>query len=204
MKYVIAFLLSALVWIPSASANLIVNGSFDQFEQQPTRSWSIYQSLVGWETTAGAGIEVGRYSLYTGSSVESDNPWVVELDSRNNSAMTQVVDILEASYYELSFSYAARTNRADDNVVNVSFDPIDSALASFNETKSSQQGWQSVNYEFWLAPGEYSLTFQGGGISNSYGGLIDAVSLIDVEAPATPLLAGIALFGLMLSRRVKR
>ncbi|TCI02640.1 DUF642 domain-containing protein [Corallincola luteus] len=201
-SFVVSFL--ALLWAPLASANLIVNGSFDQFEQTPTRSWSVYQSLTGWQTTAGSGIEVGKYHLYTSSNPEDDNPWVVELDSYNNSAMQQTVQVEQASLFELSFSYAARTNRPNDNIINVGLLPLSPDLASFNETKRSQQGWQTVSYKIWLQQGAYDLELSAGGISNSLGGLIDNVRLIDVDAPATPLLASLALFGLLLPQLRRR
>lgn len=188
----------------ASSANLITNGNFNDFTgvSQPG-SWGIFAAINGWTTTSGPGIEVGKFGNYVSSRApgQSDD-WVVELDSRGNSAMAQSFTVVDAGYHDLSFWYAPRTNTTGDNLISVSLLPDFADLASFNATRGSQSGWIQFNQRLWLDAQSYTLTFAAGGLSNSLGGVIDGVSLTHVvPAPATLALFGLALLGFGIRRR---
>ena len=61
-----------------ASANLIINGSFEA-NSQANGTWNVYNSLIGWQTAYGPGIELRNNVAGTAS----DGVNFVELDSHN-------------------------------------------------------------------------------------------------------------------------
>ena len=69
----------------SAATNFFTN--FDSLSID-TGSWTVVQSIEGWTTTAGAGIEVQNHAA--GSPYSEPN--LVELDSYNNSTMSRMID----------------------------------------------------------------------------------------------------------------
>ena len=68
----------------SANANLITNGSFEN-PDIPTGTWQVLNSISGWATTVGPGIEIQDH--VAGSPFAGNQH--VELDSNSNSGMIQ-------------------------------------------------------------------------------------------------------------------
>ena len=224
MKPLVSVLLIMLATMPTAMANLITNGDFEDFQLQG-RQWRVFNQLPGWFTSIGPGIEIQRNTIVR---AQSGNQYV-ELDShygRNtNSTMSQLISTEPGQQYLLSFWYRPRTNRGhNDNGINVLWDPWALTTASHHSAafRPSQQvlsidNYKRRQYNFWI-PFSLSLTatsntmvlsFQADGRDNSLGGFIDNVSLTaqqpttstQVPAPATMALLGLALA--WLGRRKK-
>ena len=202
----------------ASASTIVVNGSFEadagpgttknnrtgavNYVDMPTSgpSWGIWDDLPGWTGAGGSGIEV-QTDRTLGSIDSQDGDYYVELDTNRNSSMSQLVS-LDAGVYELSFWYSPRTN-------NPATTGIDYSLgALFSENVSGPSGsyprgvWTEVVERFEvLADGDYLMTFEATGTSNSLGGLLDNVSISAVPLPAGAVLMLTALGALAVGRR---
>lgn len=188
----------------------LVNGGFDDDLGLIGNSWGVFNSINGWTTGSGPGIEVQHSTV-----VDAETPFqYVELDSHNatdsNSSMYQTV-VLLAGDYSLSWMYHARTNNLDDDngiiagVSHASAATIDHSFwkNSISSTYDAQLPdiWTQVNWTFTITnAGDYKLWFGAYGSDNTLGGFIDSVSLAPVPEPATMLLFGTGLVGLVGAR----
>lgn len=216
----IAAIAAAGFAIPATASTLLHNGSFEDspgvngqngndFDTMAVSggSWDIWTDIPGWTTTSGAGIEV-QTDRTLGSIDAQDGDYYVELDSNNNSGMSQDV-YLTTGVYELSFYYSPRTNWDGSNGIEYSVASISGDLASGSVDGpgggTSVGDWTLVETTFAVAQdGIYVLSFDATGTSDSYGGLIDNVSLAPIPLPASGLLL-LAAFGGMgyMTRRRK-
>lgn len=213
-----SFALSMAASMP-ASAGVIF---FDGFESPAEDNWGVYQ-VAGdngdWVAVDGAGIEIQDESLNITDAFEGEQ--YVELDSDNsrgglpgdtNSAMAAFVDFVVGQTYEISFAYKPRTNTRDDNIIElyaVNFDGVDVIaqllLATANETTSTLSDWTVITVLYTVEQGFNGIAFAAGGLDNSLGGFIDAVSVSEVPIPAAlPLFAfGLAGVGAMMRKKRK-
>ncbi|MEO1137120.1 MAG: VPLPA-CTERM sorting domain-containing protein [Pseudomonadota bacterium] len=213
-----ACVLSTIAAAP-ASAGVIF---FDGFESPDEDNWGVYQ-VVGdngdWVAVEGAGIEIQDESIGITSAFEGEQ--YVELDSDNargglpgdtNSAMATFIDFVVGQTYEISFAYKPRTNTANDNIIElfaVNFDGSNIVsqllLATANETTSSLGDWTVISVLFTVQQGFNGIALAAGGLDNSLGGFIDAVSVSEVPIPAAlPLFVfGMAGVGAMMRRKRK-
>ncbi|HOY23754.1 MAG TPA: DUF642 domain-containing protein [Cellvibrio sp.] len=195
-KTIVALLLTGVASL--ANANLIVNGSFEDNIVTNSSTWGVYNSINGWSTLSGAGIEIQRNTIVTAQ----DGKQYVELDSHNNSSMfQQLTGLSVGESYLLSFWYHARTNNAsNDNGIDVSWGtsaPGDLQLAIANETvQSTNNMWVEKTLSLFADQSTMYLTFAATGLNNSLGGFIDNVSLTKVAS--VPESSGLVLFGLGL------
>jgi PEP-CTERM motif len=207
-KTLIAAALCSLMAAPSfamAPADLIVNGSFEETSQAPN-SWSIYQTIPGWETVSpvtGLGIEV-RHGV-AGTAFDRNN--FVELDGNKgpgNTTMTQTVATQAGQLYDLRFFYSPRpgfTNAAS-NGIQVAWNGVDLG-PELTGVGTSQHNWTEVNYQV-MGHGSDMLSFRATGMNDSYGGSLDNVLLIvAVPEPGTYALmaAGLLAVGALARRR---
>lgn len=186
--------------VATANATLLTNGDFDADVNLTGNQWRVYDSIPGWITTSGPGIEVQRNSVVTAQSGSQ----YVELDSNpapGNSSMAQSV-YLDSGWYDLDFFYRPRTGNTNDNGISYGIDNFFNWTV--DATTLTLSGWQEVSQTFYIASannysvyfaalGDYGLT--GG---NTLGGFIDSVSLDSspVPEPTTMLLFGAGLAGL--------
>jgi large repetitive protein len=167
--------------VSQASANLIVNGSFEQPTQFSPGGWALYSSIPGWTSVGQYPIEIGSGATYGVTGYDQKN--VMEMDSTGNAMVQQVLGAAGGSY-QLSFLYAQRVGVSPasgsfdvywNNSLVGSFAPNSTAMTLYSTTVSGT----AMN----------TLEFVGTGIQDSYGALVDNVSLEVVPEPTT-MIAG--------------
>ena len=189
----------------SANANLITNGSFED-PDIPTGTWQVLNSIPGWATSFGPGIEIQDHvagSPYAGNQH-------VELDSHANSGMIQTaITTFQGQQYTLSFAYSPRPGvAATSNGIELYFDNvlIDSFTAS--GIGLGDTAWSIRSYTLTATRTSSLLEFRAVGSNDSLGGYLDDVKF-DVSAvpePCTLLLFGSGLVGLIFGfkRKLKK
>ena len=222
-------LAAALAFASSqAAAATVVNGSFEQDagaaqngQQFNTlangggSSWNVFDSLPGWHLVTGSGIEVQTASTL-GTIDPQDGNHYLELDSYGNSMIAQTISFANVGSYVLSFFYSPRTDNAASNIIDYALlagnEPWGTVLSGSvtgpsNGSPLTQVGlWTEIKTSFnILKAGDYALKFSANGTNDSYGGLIDNVSIAPaaVPVPAAGLLLLGALGGLAALRRRK-
>ncbi|OSP54441.1 hypothetical protein [Pseudoruegeria sp. SK021] len=218
----IGALTGLVLWGLPASAAVVENGSFeDTFSQTgsnygqrfddlmsgPGSSWDVWSSIAGWTTDSGAGIEIQSNRTLTEVDAYDGNHYV-ELDSNSNSSMFQDV-LLDVGHYVMTFFYGPRTNNSGTNGINYSLTGLfQGSVGGPGDTTARTIGfWSQVSEAFNVqTAGTYRLRFGASGLSDSYGGLIDAISIAPTVAPVPlPLpvvLLASGIVGLIAVRRV--
>jgi hypothetical protein len=193
-----------------ASTNLIQNGSFEE-NAIDSGTWKIFynNTLSDWAS--------GQYGieLRNGVAGKAQNGVnFVELDTTQNSWMSQTVTISTAGSYLLSFWYNSRPdngNRPENtDKLSWSFDGKSGEVVK-NYEKDNSKTWSQFTQTFtFSAPTQLALKFSAKGASDSYGGSLDNVSLTRMAAPVPEpesyamLLAGLGLMGAIARRRQQR
>jgi hypothetical protein len=180
-----------------ANAATIVNGSFEA-DLQPNQSWSNYTNLTGWTGGAG-GIEL-RNNV-AGQAEDGVN--FVELDTYQNSLASQVIGVVAGQSYAISFYYSPRTGiAADSNGISVFWDGVQKG--TYTGTTSANDAWVK---ETIFVTGDISgfgtLRFDAVGISDSFGGSLDNISIASVPEASTwaMMIVGFLGVGLVAHRR---
>lgn len=179
-----------------ASANLIVNGSFESVNQ-PSGTWNIYSTLDGWQVGSN-GVEI-RNNV-AGAAYDGAN--FVELDTRANSWISQTFATTAGQTYALSFFYSPRPGvSVTSNPIDVYLNNILTAGATADGTTNTVNAWKDYTQTF-VATGAFTtLTFAAGGTSDSVGGSLDNVSVNATPEPATLSLLLVAAGALGFSTR---
>lgn len=157
----------------AANGELLVNGGFET-NAVPPRGWALVSELAGW-TSSASHIEVWRN--LSGWAAAEGQSWI-ELDAAGSlDRVSQRASTVAGEMLELRMAYSARpgtgaqTNRFDvvwNGTVIDSLAPEGSALTA--------PAWQTKTYRV-RASGTDTLTFVETGTNDSYGTLIDGVSL---------------------------
>ena len=110
MKFMPALRTTAIAAVLGASsfanaATLVQNGSFED-TVLANGTFAIFNSLPGWTTDTGNGIEVRNNAV--GTAQDGNN--FVELDTRANSSMMQTISTVLGQVYQLTFWYSPRIN----------------------------------------------------------------------------------------------
>ena len=201
MKNLIIITAALLAALGSAQAasSIVVDGSFEQ-QAQATGTWAVYQTLPGWTTFAGSGIE-----LRNGVAGDASNGKnYVELDSHSNSGMAQTLTTLAGSFYTLSFDYSARAGiAAASNGIEVLWNGASIATVTADGKGSFGNDWHLYSYNL-LGTGSDVLGFRAVGTSDGFGGSLDSVSVTAaIPEPSTyaMMFAGLVAIGFSLRRR---
>lgn len=212
--------LAAAVAMPASAASLVVNGSFETGVPGNTTglnngalfgnlnnsgpSWDRWTSINGWTTTSGSGIEI--QSNRTLDTIDAqDGTHYVELDSNSNSSMAQTLS-LGVGKYLLSFWYSPRTPDPATNGIEYAIGSIAGGKAKNGVPVGANVGtWVQIKTLFDVVKaGDYKLQFAAVGANDTYGGLIDNVSVAPVPLPAAGFGLMAALGGLAAIRRRRK
>jgi len=210
MKSNLATTFLALSLAGGAQAGLIINGDFEDF-QLTGNHWGVFDSIPGWETTMGDGIEIQRNTIV---NAQSGNQYI-ELDTYGNSALSQALHLHAGAGYQLSFYYMPRTDGDNnDNGVGIywdlfegdfsSFDPMNEILRIDDLKRKDMPNWSEYSIQLETPSDLMALSFAGLGANNSLGGFIDNVRLQTVPEPATLAIFGFGLAGIAGTRILKR
>ncbi|RYE61473.1 MAG: PEP-CTERM sorting domain-containing protein, partial [Oxalobacteraceae bacterium] len=172
-----AFVVVATSAIPASAATTF----FTDWESQDFGSgpgFAVLPAYEGWTTLSGAGIEV-QYNGIAGAPLSGEN--LVELDSHNNSVMGRTID---PGSYVLTFFYSDRPNvGAGSNGLRVTVDGLPSLYVVAGGQGGATTNWVQHTFSFTSSGGE--LRFAADGISDSFGGYVENISLAAVPEPAT-------------------
>ena len=171
----------------STQANIVVNPSFESHPAftKDGNTWDYFAAgaVTGWDPAGGASvIEIGLGSVYGVTGYDGDA--VMELDSTANVTAAQVVTSAPASL-KLEFLYALRKDVLPtsgelrvlwNNSVIATLQPALQAMTLYSTYVTA-------------VAGNNTLAFEGWGTSDSYGAVIDAVSL--VPEPSTYVAAAL-------------
>lgn len=158
----------------SAPQNLVTNGSFENPELGT--GWAPMPSTEGWNATGNQPIEIGHGGNYGVTAKDGDQ--VLELDSHGNASVAQQVDTEGYGAVTLSFWFASRAHGGDiaaTNQVEVFWNG--QSLGVITDATAGRWTQHTFNVEA-NADGATELKFVGVGTNDSYGGLIDNVSVV--------------------------
>ena len=182
----------------TAQANLITNGDFE------TTPWALnqggytfYNSLPGWTLYSGV-VEVQN------GMFGNTNPTnYVELDAHQNIKIGQSVSLIQGATYQLSFDYFNRQQSATSGSMQV-------LIGDYTyETSALGSQWATLTSTFVYQGSSPSamLYLLGTGASDSYGALVDNISLVQTSptpVPGAVWLLGSALAGLACFKRKRQ
>ena len=190
--------------VPGNAPGLNFGSQFSNLNSGPGSSWDMWNAINGWTKTNGSGIEV--QSNRTLSTIDAHSGvHYVELDSNRNSRMVQQV-ALNVGRYVLSFWYSPRT-ASSTNGIEYAVGTFTGGSVNYHNPLAAVPGvWTLITHNFLVTQaGTYDLAFAANGRSDSYGGLLDDVSIAPVPVPAAGLglMAGLGLLGALRRRKVQ-
>tara|TARA_R110001606_G_scaffold361754_3_gene514967 strand:+ start:29410 stop:30036 length:627 start_codon:yes stop_codon:yes gene_type:complete len=199
LKFILAASVVAFAsQVQAAPVNLVQNGSF---EADAVASGTFIQqanSITNWTTDQGAFIEIRNNIV----GQASDGVNFVELDSTVNSNIYQTIATTAGQAYTLSFDYSPRIDQlSDTNGISALWNgSVISVPAIITGAGGVSNVWTTYVFTV-IGTGSDILAFSAEGISDSYGGGIDNVSVNAVPLPAAAFLFAPALLGFMGLRR---
>lgn len=214
MKLINAKLLSfffSLFFVNTVSANLIVNGGFENNELRfNTWSWFDSSKVDGWE---GSNIEIwhnyAKFDSFEGSQHAELN---AHPSSGEAFSIFQAFNTEIGRVYDFEFAYSARRNTDESFQVDVVSDQtnIYSRLITDHTVKS----WSVFDDDFTAIAAQTVLMFTSvTPYSGTVGNFLDDIKVtarpvlakttIQVAEPYSPLLFGLVLVGWFISRRIK-
>ena len=223
-----ALVLAAMLGSASASANLIVNGSFESVKNGPaddaddiapaSGEWiTVYKgigasgysatdnnrrvgSITGW-TFGGYGVEV-RNDV-AGAAYDGNN--FIELDTTRNAWIRQTIKTTKDQKYTLTFYASPREGVSEkSNQLKVFWNGA--LLDTLKKTGVGNTGnvWDEYSFTVTGTGAKVPLRFAAVGTSDRFGMGLDNVSLTAVPLPPAAILFGGALFGLAVVGRRRR
>lgn len=171
--------------------NLVVNGGFEA-TPVASGSWVNVPSIPGWQVVAGPGTGFEVRNNDNGTAHSGNN--FIELDTNGNTTIQQTFSSLSAGQsYDLSFWYAPRIGKsAQTNGISVFWNG--QLLQNIALNGGNTTTWSEYQFQVPALSGNNSLRFAATGLSDSYGGALDDVSLVASPLPEPPA-ACLALLG---------
>lgn len=188
-------------FVCAASANLIVNGSFEESSLNPGSTWSVLgggnTSIEGW-TTVGGGVD------YFGTYITaSDGLHSIDINNVTpNGGIAQTFATTVGWVYTVEFDMSAnmaggpstkimRVNAAGDSE-DFEFDYVAAGSTQLDPA------WERMSWTFTATSSSTNLWFEGitGGV---FGAALDNVVVTGVPTPGA--LAGFGMVGLLATRR---
>ncbi len=161
----------------ASTENLLGNGSFEDPDSL-TATWTV-TDIPGWTNTNGSGIEVWQ-SGHQGAEA-TDGTFLIETDSYSSvlDVLQTTADAVTGVTYELTFDFASRLQTAGAGNTTDSFEIWwnGNLVGSFDPTTTD---WQTASIEVAGAAGLDTLEIREAGANDSYGALVDNVSLVIV------------------------
>lgn len=170
--YIMALLLSNTIF----SQNLIKNASFEEGINFSNKLWGIFNEIPYWMNDESFGSSFEIQSKKIAGINASNGLHKVELDGNSNSSIFQNVKVDINKSYILSFDYSSRTNNIQSNKFNLY---INNTL--YQSFQPNQKKWQYYSTIIEPQSQELKILFQGSGISDSYGALIDNIKLQELN-----------------------
>ncbi|MEM7211730.1 MAG: SdrD B-like domain-containing protein, partial [Pseudomonadota bacterium] len=170
--------------------NLIVNGTFEDHPALTRGSgdsiWDVFDTIPGWTTPVGL-LEI-QEGTHGGTPFNIVDNAVVELDSHDsadtNASMVQSVQIDEAGSYTLAFDYSPREKDGVIGATSVLNVWVNGVI--IDTITSDTLGYTRETYVIDLPEGANEIGFSAGGTDDTFGALIDDVTLVgSVEETAT-------------------
>ncbi|MEM7782072.1 MAG: Ig-like domain-containing protein, partial [Planctomycetota bacterium] len=163
------------------SPNLVFNSSFED-NAINQRGWGVFDSVEGWQTSSGEGIEIQEN--VAGSAADGDSK--VELDSHDfggealgsNSSMYQDVPVESGQTYNLSVQYSPRPGvSAASNGVEVLWNGEVIGVMTADGGGLQDTDWERHIFEVEATDDTGRIEFRAIGTQDSLGGYIDDVQL---------------------------
>jgi hypothetical protein len=164
------------------ASSIAVNGSFE-LPALSNGSWSLFDSIPGWDLASGPYIEVQNH--VAGNPFDGNQ--FVELDSTAESAIFQDLPTLAGVQYYLSFAFSPRPG-VDVNIMGVSWNGSSVTTVSATGTGLLDTSWTVYNFTVTATSTTTRLQFSGLGPSDSLGEYVDAVSVAQTPEPSSMML----------------
>ncbi|PCI58930.1 MAG: hypothetical protein COB35_12625 [Gammaproteobacteria bacterium] len=199
-----------LVFSVNASAGLIFSDNFES----DTVAGGVTGSLVNWNITSG-NLDVVGLGFAASLCNNATAGHCIDLDGTNSNAtiVTKLSYSLSAGTYLFEFDYG--NNTTQDNSLFYSIDNINSNLGSLLSGSVSTMFIMDNIYSHFTAnfvvssATNINIIFRGAGTANSYGSVLDNVSLRSVQTtnvpePATMTLIMLGLLFIVSRRRLSQ
>ncbi|MFB9144783.1 tandem-95 repeat protein [Vibrio artabrorum] len=171
------------------SETLLFSESFENMTS--TGRWTVISGdqLDDWSATQG--LEIQHESVVNKAS---DGEYIAELDAYQNTAITTSIDTSGQDSMRVDFDYNPRrdgnsssdmTFKVGDTLVTVHADGTLSGADGLNVQigQPDVNGWYRITAEFEVHEDMTDLTFAGAGASDSYGALLDNITVTGVTQP---------------------
>ncbi|WP_299694195.1 Ig-like domain-containing protein, partial [uncultured Vibrio sp.] len=171
----------------SRSETVLFSESFEHMTN--TGRWTVVtgDELGDWDATNG--LEIQRDGLIAEAT---DGDYLAELDAHQNTAITTSIDTSGQDSVRVEFDYNPRrdgnsssdmTFKVGDTLVTVHADGTLSGADGLNVQigQPDANGWYRITAEFEVQGDTTELTFAGAGASDSYGALLDNITVVGIN-----------------------